>query len=110
MPEIGVGVMIFAGMEHMWLTIIRRLKGSSSSQEEVDLPMQQEAERIWKAAGTYKDQAFKPDVEAGWARFKEDGASRRQRGLVKPEQRTPFCGESWKKRTPETFPSGGSFF
>lgn len=70
MPEIGVGVMIFAGMEHMWLTIIRRLKGSSSSQEEVDLPMQQEAERIWKAAGRYKDQAFQPDVDAGWARFK----------------------------------------
>lgn len=83
MPEIGVGVMIFAGMEHMWLTIIRRLKGSSSSQEDADFPLQQEAERIWKAAGSYKDQAFQPDVEAGWARFKdrmqEDKTGRRTR-------------------------------
>ncbi len=71
MPEIGVGLMIFAGMEHIWLTIIRRLKGSPSSREDAAGPFYDDAERIWKAAGRYKEQAFQPDVDAGWARFKD---------------------------------------
>ncbi|MBK7475529.1 MAG: FecR domain-containing protein [Haliscomenobacter sp.] len=83
MPEIGVGVMIFASMEHMWLTIIRRLKGSSSSREGAQTPLELEAERLWKAAGSYKEQAFQPDVAAGWARFKESMEAEKETGRLR---------------------------